>query len=119
MHTVVHTQYFSKTMSSLPRSANDLQNLQNLLTHLLEELPDMGEDSQYPFVNFQIDPAVLKQTHGDVAQALCQTLWATFMDGKLLLSYWHCVCSDLWISGRYQEREATCNSEVPGHDQGA
>ena len=40
----------------------------------------MGEDSQYPFVNFQIDPAILKQTKGNVTQALCQFLSATFID---------------------------------------
>lgn len=68
-------------MSPLP---NDLQNLRILLTHLPEELPDVGEDSQYPFVNFQIDPAILKRTNGDIAQALCQTLWATFMDDGLI-----------------------------------
>ena len=44
----------------MPSLSSDLQNLRILLTHLLKELPDMGEDSQYPFVNFQIDPAILK-----------------------------------------------------------
>jgi len=61
----------------MPSLSNDLQNLRILLTHLPEELPDMGEDSQYPFVNFQIDLAILKRTK---AQALCQFLSATFID---------------------------------------
>ena len=73
-------KFFCKAMSLDSSLSNDLQNLRILLTHLLEELPDMGEDSQYPFVNFQIDPAIPKQTKGDVAQALCQFLSATFLD---------------------------------------
>jgi len=63
-------------MSTLFNTNKRLQNLRILLTHLPEDLPDRGDDSELPLISFQIDPAVLERTDGDVVQAVCETLHA-------------------------------------------
>jgi hypothetical protein len=65
----------------------ELDNLRDLLTDLPHALPCPSErDSDYPFLSFELDDAVLQYTNGDVARAVGQMLWSIFIvDGELLI----------------------------------
>jgi hypothetical protein len=52
----------------------ELDNLRELLTNLPHALPCPSEwDSEYPFLSFRLNDAVLQRTCGDVVRAVSET----------------------------------------------
>src|SRR6267154_3020719 len=81
-----------------------LNNLYKLLTNLPHALPCPSErDSDYPFLSFELDNAVLQCTNGDVVHAVSKLLWAIFVaDGELLISErGPSICAVVDVLGKY------------------
>lgn len=81
-----------------------LDTLRELLTNLPHTLPCPSEDnSDYPFLSFRINDAVLQRTNGDVARAVSESLWSIFFaDGELLiLERGPSICAVVDVLGKY------------------
>jgi hypothetical protein len=64
-----------------------LKTLWHLLSHLPEALPDDSESTDFPFLEYELDPAIIQRTNGDIPEAVCESLTAIFVaDGKILIS---------------------------------
>ena len=82
----------------------ELDDLRELLTNLPHTLPCPSEDdSEYPFLSFELNDAVLQCTNGDVVRAVSQSLWAIFIaDGEFLISeHGPSICAVVDVLGKY------------------
>jgi hypothetical protein len=82
----------------------ELDTLCELLTNLPLALPCRSEENtDYPFLSFEIHGAVLQRTNGDVIRALSESLWSIFFaDGELLISErGPCICAVVDVLRKY------------------
>ena len=82
----------------------ELDTLCELLTNLPLALPCRSEENtDYPFLSFEIHGAVLQRTNGDVIRALSKSLWSIFFaDGELLISErGPCICAVVDVLRKY------------------
>jgi hypothetical protein len=88
----------------------ELDTLRELLTNLPHALPHRYEEnSEYPFLSFEIRSAVLQRTNGDVVRALSESLWSIFFaDGELLIfERGPSICAVVDVLGRYLAEHPT------------
>jgi hypothetical protein len=72
-----------------PAMQERVNYLRILLAHLPSALPipAIGYSDYHQLVEFQIDPAVLRRTSGNVVRAVCESLHAIFADdGKIIIT---------------------------------
>jgi hypothetical protein len=82
----------------------ELNNFCKLFKNLPHALPCPSEvNSDYPFLPFEIDDAVLQHTNGAVVHAVSELLWAIFVADRelLILEHGPSICAIVDVFGKY------------------